>query len=233
MHDFYNNSVDVNIFEDPHTLDILKVKLINLESLSDDGTLDENDNFSGTDSDYTIRDHYNTCKNNRVIGSFKAKKYIFPRVDRKHPGFFEGSHSHRELLEHFMTTSCGILNTNQYNFYCKLAGRDVKHKEISKLGIPSTVYDIRHEKKKYALAHPSETKKDKKKVLMCSTGTSQEEKEKLNSLQLEYSENKPKIFAKIDKCLEEQRSVSKNKYKRFKKFKEMALEKSFNVLHWY
>ena len=85
MHDFYNNSVDVNIFEDPHTFDILKVKLINLDSHSDGGTLHENDNFSGTDQAYTIQNHFNTCKNNRVLGSFKAKKYIFPRVDRKHP----------------------------------------------------------------------------------------------------------------------------------------------------
>ena len=232
MHDFYNNSVDVNIFEDPHTFDILKVKLVNLESLSDGGTLDVNNDFSGTDSDYTIRDHYNTCKNNRVIGSFKAKKYIFPRVDRKHPGFFEGSHSHRELLEHFMTTSCGILNTNQHHFYNKLAGRDVKVKEISKLGIPNTVYDIRHEKKKYALKHPSEAKKEKKKVLMCSTGSSQEETEKLNSLHLEYSENKSRVFAKIDKCLEEQGFVSKHKHKQFKKFKrfqEMAFERSSDI----
>ena len=45
MHDFYNNSVDVNIFEDPHTFDILKVKLVNLESLSDGGTLDVNNNL--------------------------------------------------------------------------------------------------------------------------------------------------------------------------------------------
>ena len=113
-----------------------------------------------------------------------------------------------------MNTSCGVLNTNQYDFYCKLAGRDVKHKEISKLGIPSTVYEIRHERKKYALAHPSEKKKEKKKVLVCSTGNIQEEQKKLESLKLEYLEDKSKVFDKIDRSLEAQRSVSKKSYKK-------------------
>ena len=137
MHDFYNNSIDIKLFENPHTFDILNIKLLNLDSNIDGGTLHGNDNFSGTNSAYTIKNHFNTCKNSRVLGSFKARKYIFPREDKKHPGYFEGSHSDREKLEYFMNTSCGVLNTNQYDFYCKLAGRDVKHKEISKLGIPT------------------------------------------------------------------------------------------------
>ena len=129
----------------------------------DGGTLPGNNNISGTDPAYTIKNHLNNCKYNTVIGSFKARKYIFPRQDSMHPGYYTGTHSDREKLEHFMNTSCGVLNTNQYDFYCKLAGRDVKHKEISRLGIPSTIYDIRHERRKYALAHPSEKVKEKKK----------------------------------------------------------------------
>ena len=213
VHDFYNNSVDDKFFEDPHTFDILNIKLLNLDSNIDGGTLPGNNNFSGTDTAYTIKDHFNTCKNSRVLGSFIARKYIFPKQDKKHPGYFEGTHTDREKLEYFMNTSCGVLNTNQYDNYCKLAGRDIRYKEISKLGIPSTVYDIRHERKKYALSHPSEKKKEKTKVLMCSTANSQEEKNKLENLELEYLENKSKVFEKIDKCLEEQRSVSKHKYK--------------------
>merc|ERR1711888_112520 len=64
---------------------------------------------------------------------------------------------------------------------------------------------------------------------MCSTGNSQEEEKKLESLKLEYLENKPKVFAKIDKCLEDQRSVSKHTYKKFKRFKELALERSNDI----
>ena len=79
VHDFYNNNVDVKLFEDPHTFDILNIKLLNLDSNIDGGTLEGNNNFAGTNSAYTIKNHINTCKNNIVIGSFKARKYIFPR----------------------------------------------------------------------------------------------------------------------------------------------------------
>ena len=99
VHDFYNNSVNVEIFDDPHTFDILNIKLLNLDSNIDGGTLPRDENFSGTDSASTIKKHTNTCRNSRVLGSFKAKKYIFPRQDKKHPGYFEGKHTDRELLE--------------------------------------------------------------------------------------------------------------------------------------
>ena len=79
VHDFYNNNVDIKLFEDPHTFDILNIKLLNLDSNIDGGTLKGNNNFSGTNSAYTIKNHFNTCKNSRILGSFKAKKYIFPR----------------------------------------------------------------------------------------------------------------------------------------------------------
>ena len=132
VNDFYNNSVNVEIFDDPHTFDILNIDMLNLDNNIDGGTFPRNETFSGTDSASTIKKHTNTCKNNRVLGSFKARKYIFPRQDKKHPGYFEGTHTDREKFEYFMNTSCGVLNTNQYDFYCKLAGRDVKQKEISK-----------------------------------------------------------------------------------------------------
>ena len=61
VHDFYNNNVDVKLFEDPHTFDILNIKVLHLDSNIDGGTLTGNDNFSGTNSAYTIKNHFNTC----------------------------------------------------------------------------------------------------------------------------------------------------------------------------
>ena len=225
LRDFYNISVDVNHLGNPQTFESQDIQPVNLNVNIDDDTRSENYNISGTDtaSSYNLKNHFNSCKNNRVIGCFKARKYIFPRQDVKHPGYYDGTHSDIEKLEYFMGTSCGLLNTSQYEFYCKLAGRDVKHKEISKLGIPNTIYEIRHEKKKYAISHPSEKKKETRKVLMTTIGNIQEEQEKLEKLKLEYLNDKTKVFDMIEKGLEAQRYISKNCSKKFEKFKRQAL----------
>ena len=225
--DFYNISVQSKGY--PHTSETKTVKILDFHSNNDDGIEQGNSNVAGTVPAYTIKTHFSTCTNNRVIGSFKAKKYIFPRQDKKHPGYFEGTHTDRQKLEYFMNTSVGVLNSDQYRYYCTLSGRDVKLKEISKLGIPSTVYEIRKERKKYALANPSEKKKEKKEVLMCSTGNIQEEKRKLIKLKLEYLENKSSVFDKIKKSLEDQTYVSKKRAKKFERFKELAMGRSNNL----
>ena len=154
--DFYNKNIDVKYLCNPQTFESYDITLLNVNEYIDDGTTSGHCNISGTGTDrhYTLKDHFNNCKVSRVLGSYKAKKYIFPKQDSKHPGYFEGKHTDFEKLEYFMGTSCGQLNNNQYQFYCKLTGRDVRYKEISKLGIPSTMYDIRHEKRKYAILHP-------------------------------------------------------------------------------
>ena len=188
-------------------------------------------NPSGTSSDrnYNLKDHFNSCNNSRVLGSYKARKYIFRRQDKKHPGYYEGKHTDIEKLEYFMGTSCGLLNTNQYEFYCKLAGRDVKYKEVSRLGVPSTVYEIKHERKKYSMLHPVEKKNEKKKVLLTSIGTPGEEKEKFDDLKKEYLEDKTRIFNKIEKSLEAQRYVYKKSCKKFERFRTLAMAKSDNL----
>ena len=225
--DFYNISVQSKRY--PHTSETKIVKILDIHSNNDDGTGHRDTNVSGTVPAYTFKSHFSTCTNNRVIGSFKAKKYIFPRQDKKHHGYYEGTHTDREKLEYFMNTSVGWLNEDQYRYYCKLSGRDVKLKEISKLGIPSTVYEIRNERKKYGLANPTDKKKENKEVLMCSKGTAQEEKKKLIKLKLEYLENKSSVFDKIKKSLEDQTYVSKNKAKKFERFEELAMGRSNNL----
>ena len=52
--------------------------------------------------------------------------------------------------------------------------------------------------------------------------TVQEEREKLHNLTLEYLENKSTVFDKIEKSLDIQKFVSKNAYKKFNKFRDLA-----------
>ena len=111
---FYNTNINAQSNRDLHKNEIINVHILNLHTSNDGGTLPGNNNISGTDPAYTIKNHFNTCKYSTVLGSFKARKNIFPRQDSMHPGYFTGTHSDREKLEHFMNTSCGVLNTNQY-----------------------------------------------------------------------------------------------------------------------
>ena len=112
MHDFYVDSINVHNVGDPQTCELKNIEIFNLQSNNGDGTLPGN-NISGTDSAFTIQNHFSACPNNRIVGSFKARKYIFPREDKKHPGYFEGKHTDREKLEYFMNTSCSVLNVDQ------------------------------------------------------------------------------------------------------------------------
>ena len=88
MGDFYNTNIDVKYLGNPQTFETHDIKMLDLNRHTDDDTMPGNSNISGTDSAYTIKSHFYSCQNSRVLGSFKARKYIFPRQDKKHPGYF-------------------------------------------------------------------------------------------------------------------------------------------------
>ena len=107
LSDFYNNTVSVKYLSNPETLDSYDIKLMDITQYIDDGMNSagsdiNNHSGSGADRCHNIKNHFNACNNNRVIGSYKARKYIFPRQDKKHPGYYEGKHTDIEKLEYLL-----------------------------------------------------------------------------------------------------------------------------------
>ena len=138
------------------------------------------------------------------MGCFKARKYIFPSVDNKHSGYCEEKYSDLQLLEHFMGTSVGRVGHDQYKYYCQLTGRNVKYKEVSQLGIPCTIYDIRSEKRKYEKLNPEPSKSKKTKTISATVSmgeTSTFSEMSLKDLSEKYENDKVKFFNDINECL--------------------------------
>ena len=75
----------------------------------------------------------------------KLAKYRFLNIDVVDPKSDNTQYSQMKILENVLNISVCNLNPTNYRFWSELAQRDVKYKEITKLGLQSTKYDIKQE----------------------------------------------------------------------------------------
>ena len=90
-----------------------------------------------------------TCNSRQIINCNKLDKYRFPTNDFKDPNSDETYFSKIQTLGNILNLSVCRLNTENYKFWSKLAKRHVNYKEISKIGIQSTKFDIKMEIARY------------------------------------------------------------------------------------
>ena len=82
---------------------------------------------------------------NNDLQIYKLTKYRFPNVDVIDQKSDSTQYSQMEILENVLNISVCNLNSTNYRFWSELAQRDVKYKEITKLGLKSTKFDIKQE----------------------------------------------------------------------------------------
>jgi hypothetical protein len=90
-----------------------------------------------------------TCNNSKQIVCSKLDKYKFPKNDLENPDTNNTQYSNIQSLENILNISACRLNADNFGFWSSLAKRRVDFKEISKIGIQTTKFDIRREISKY------------------------------------------------------------------------------------